>query len=110
MLAASVTNSLERLMHYLANHWEIVLLVVGISAALCVAIAKGVKYGFRVLTATFFTMLGAVVGRAVVLFVKGGKEELARVALALGPTVLFALIVGVGTLLGVRRGLRKSLI
>lgn len=110
MLTASATNSLARLMQFLANRWEIVLLVVGLASALIVGVAKGAKYGFRVLTAVFFTMLATVVLRAVSLFLRGGKTELIRFAVAWGPTVLFALIVGLATLMGVKRGLRKSLI
>ena len=110
MIFASATSSLARLAHFLANHWEVVVLIVGLLAALSVALAKGVKYGFRVLVAVAFVMLGAVVARAVLSFMHGGVTELIRFGVAWGPTVLFSLFVGVGTLVGVWRGLRKSLI
>lgn len=102
--------SIAQLVEIAIAHWEISLLVLMAFTVLFIWLFKGVKGGIKATVAVL--LIGAlllVVELAVQLVGKGITETVAF-AVAWVPTVLFLLIVIVAALVGIRRGLRKSLI
>lgn len=101
---------MSKLVELAISHWDISLIVLVAFTVLFIWLFKGVKGGIKAtVIALVLGCVAIVAGLAVQLLGRGITETLAFV-IAWVPTVLFLLIILVATLVGTRRGFRKSMI
>lgn len=102
--------SMSKLVELAISHWDISLIVLVAFTVLFIWLFKGIKGGIKAtVVALALGGVAIVAGLAVQLLGRGITETLAFV-IAWVPTVLFLLIILVSTLVGARRGFRKSMI
>ena len=101
---------IANLIELIIENWIIVVAVLAVFASVCLGFFKGLKYFVR-------TMLGllsvAILGLGAFLiyyFLGNDINGLISFGIAWLPTIIFFIIIILYTLIGVRRGLRKSLI
>ncbi|MDE5547935.1 MAG: hypothetical protein K2J30_02955, partial [Clostridia bacterium] len=106
----NVFASMAQLVEIAVAHWDISLIVLVAFTVLFIWLFKGIRGGIRAtIVALVLGAIAIAVGLAIQLVGKGITQTIAF-AIAWVPTVLFLLIVVVSTLVGARRGFRKSLI
>ncbi len=103
-------SSVANVINLIIEHWEISLFAFAVFAAVCLGLFKGVKHGVRALFAVLVIASCWVVACLVYYFVMQDTDGLIKFCIAWLPTIIFLIIVLTSTLIGVRRGLRKSLI
>lgn len=102
--------SVANLMNLILDNWLISLYVLAVFASVCLGIFKGAKHGIRAIFILLVISALAVCGFLVYYFVEKDLEGLIKFGIAWLPTIIFLIAVLLSTLVGIRRGLRKSLI
>ena len=92
------------------ENWIISLAALAVFASLCLGLFKGAKHGIRAMTILLLIAISISCSVVVYYFVVNDLEGLIKFCIAWLPTIFFLIIVISSTLIGIRRGLRKSLI
>lgn len=106
----SVFVTVAKVMDIILAHWEISLVAFIAFIILFIALFKGIKRGIRLL---LWVVILAGIGLCGALAVVKAREDLARFisfCILWVPTILFVATVLISTLIGAKRGLRKSAI
>lgn len=98
------------LVNLILDNWLISLVALAVFASVCLGLFKGIKHGIRALIALTVLIALAACGLLVYSYISKDLMGLIKFAIAWLPTILFMLIVLISTLVGISRGLRKSLI
>ncbi len=92
------------------EHWQISVVAVAVFASLCLGVFKGAKHGVRAMGITLALSIAFVCARLTYYFIDNDLDGLIKFAIAWLPTIVFLIAVVLSTLIGIHRGLRKSLI
>ncbi len=92
------------------ENWQLSCAVLAVFASLMLGLFKGVKHGVRLFIVLFIIACAYVSACIVFYFVNNDIDGLINFAIAWGPTIVFVTIIFFSTLIGIGRGLRKSLI
>lgn len=106
----TVTQRSDSLFELVIAHWDISLIVLVAFTVLFIWLFKGIRGGIKATVVALVLGAVAIVAGLAVQLVGKGITQIVAFAIAWVPTVLFLFIVLVSTLVGAKRGLRKSLI
>lgn len=98
------------LVNLIIDNWIVAIAVFAIFASICLGLFKGAKHGIRALIVLLAVAVTAFAGIALFYFIRKDLDGLIKFGIAWFPTIFFMLIVVLSTLIGIQRGLRKSLI
>ena len=101
---------IANLIDLLLENWIISAAVLAVFASLCLGLFKGVKHGIRAMAVLLAVAITALLGMIIYYFAVKDIEGLIKFGIAWFPTIIFLIAVTLSTLVGIRRGLRKSLI
>lgn len=88
--------------------WELALCVLLLLVAFFIGYNRGYRKALMFLAVTVPIVAVALITKYFVYLGFDNPSEAVRLAIAWGPTVMFALVLFTSTLVGIRRGLRKS--
>ena len=101
---------IANLINVVIENWIISVAVLAVFASLCLGLFKGAKHGIRAMAILLaFAIIG--LGAFLIYYFLGNDiEGLIKFGIAWLPTIIFLIVIILSTLIGIRRGLRKSLI
>ena len=101
---------IANLIDLILENWIISAAVLAVFASLCLGLFKGVKHGIRAMGVLLAVAITALSGLVIYYFAVKDIDGLIRFGIAWFPTIIFLIAVILSTLVGIHRGLRKSLI
>ena len=101
---------IANVINIIIENWLISAAVLAVFASLCLGLFKGAKHGIRAMTVLLAVAISALCGLLIYYFVEKDIEGLIKFGIAWLPTIIFLIGIILSTLVGVHRGLRKSLI
>ena len=101
---------IANVINLIIENWIISVAVLAVFASLCLGLFKGAKHGIRAMSVLLSVAIAALCAFVIYYFIRRDLEGLIKFGIAWLPTIIFLIGVILSTLVGVRRGLRKSLI
>lgn len=98
------------LINLIIENWYITVIVLAVFASLCLGVFKGAKHGIRAMTVLLVVLIVLFASLIIYYFIEKDLDGLIKFGIAWLPTIIFLVIVILSTLVGIHRGLRKSLI
>ena len=101
---------IANLINVVIENWMISVAVLAVFASLCLGLFKGAKHGIRAMAVFLVLAILWLCAVLVYYFIENDVEGLIKFGIAWLPTIIFLMTIILSTLVGIRRGLRKSLI
>ena len=101
---------IANLINLIIENWMISVAALAVFASLCLGLFKGAKHGIRAMSILLVLAIIGLCAFLVYYFIAKDLEGLIKFGIAWLPTIIFLIVIILSTLVGIRRGLRKSLI
>ena len=106
----TVFMPIANLINLIIENWIISVAVFAVFASVCLGLFKGAKYGIWAMSVLLAIAILGLVAFLVFYFFGNSLESLIGFGIEWLPTIIFLITIILSTLIGIRRGLRKSLI